>query len=35
MQRMLGDLPDAWIRKICHENAAALYRHPLPAVCRP
>jgi len=35
MQRMLSGLPDEWIRKICHENAAKLYRHPLPATCRP
>jgi hypothetical protein len=35
MQRMLGALPVAWIRKITHENAAKLYRHPLPAVCKP
>jgi predicted TIM-barrel fold metal-dependent hydrolase len=35
MQRLLGDLPVDWIRKITHENAAKLYRHPLPSVCRP
>jgi predicted TIM-barrel fold metal-dependent hydrolase len=35
MQRLLGDLPVEWIRKITHENAAKLYRHPLPSVCRP
>jgi hypothetical protein len=35
MQRMLGGLPAATIRKLTHENAAKLYRHPLPAVCRP
>ena len=23
------------IRKLTHQNAAKLYRHPLPAVCRP
>ncbi len=35
MERMLHGLPVEWIRKITHENAAALYRHPLPARCRP
>ena len=35
MEEMLGDLPVEEIRKITHENAAALYRHPLPDVCRP
>lgn len=28
-------LPDDELRKICHENAAALYRHPLPEDRRP
>ena len=32
---MLGDLPVDEIRKITHENAAKLYRHPLPKVCLP
>jgi len=31
----LADLPVADQRKITHENAAALFRHPLPATCRP
>ena len=31
MEMMLAGLPVEWIRKIMHENAAALYRHPLPA----
>jgi predicted TIM-barrel fold metal-dependent hydrolase len=35
MKRMLGDLPVDEIRKIAHENAAKLYRHPLPKVCVP
>jgi hypothetical protein len=35
MQRMLGGLPVETIRKLTHANAARLYRHPLPAVCRP
>jgi predicted TIM-barrel fold metal-dependent hydrolase len=35
MERMLGKLSKEWIRKITHENAAKLYRHPLPNVCRP
>ena len=35
MDKLLGDLPDDWIRKIAHENASALYRHPLPATCKP
>lgn len=35
MERMLGGLPVEWIRKITHENAARLYRHPLPPACLP
>ena len=35
MEKLLGDLPDEWIRKIAHENASELYRHPLPEVCKP
>ena len=35
MHRMLDGLPVDWIRKITHENAARLYRHPLPAHCLP
>ncbi len=35
MQRLLGGLPVEWIRKITHENAARLYRHPLPDKCLP
>lgn len=31
MQRLLGNLPEREIRMIAHENAAHLYRHPLPA----
>lgn len=31
MQRLLGGLPESEIRMIAHENAANLYRHPLPA----
>jgi hypothetical protein len=31
----LGDLPVEEIRMITHENAAKLYRHPLPEVCVP
>lgn len=30
-ETLLGHLPDETIRKITHENAAALFRHPLPA----
>ncbi len=30
-----GHLPDDELRKICCENAAALFRHPLPAVVKP
>ncbi len=30
MERLLRDLPDEEIRMIAHENAAKLYRHPLP-----
>ncbi len=35
VQRRLGGLPVAELRKVTHENAAALFRHPLPAVCLP
>ena len=35
MHRVLGGLSDEEIRKISHENAAALYRHPLPQVRLP
>jgi predicted TIM-barrel fold metal-dependent hydrolase len=31
----LGGLSDEEIRKITHENASKLYRHPLPSVCLP
>jgi len=30
-----GDLPDPEIRAMCCENAARLFRHPLPAIVRP
>jgi predicted TIM-barrel fold metal-dependent hydrolase len=35
MQEVLGGLPDEEIRMITHENAAKLYKHPLPKVCLP
>jgi hypothetical protein len=35
MKEILGDLPVADIRKITHENAAELFRHPLPDICVP
>ena len=35
IEDVLGDLPNDEIRKITHENAAALFRHPLPEVCLP
>ena len=35
MHDILGDLPEDEIRKITHENAAALYRHPLPTTRLP
>jgi len=35
MERALGDLPVEEIRMIAHENAARLYRHPLPESRRP
>ncbi len=35
MKRMLGNLPIDEIRKIAHQNASKLYRHPLPKVCVP
>ena len=33
--KLLGHLPDDEIRKITHENAAKLFRHPLPANPKP
>ena len=35
MDDLLRDLPIEEQRMITHENAAKLYRHPLPAVCKP
>jgi predicted TIM-barrel fold metal-dependent hydrolase len=35
LEKMIGDLPDDEIRKLTHENAAKLYRHPLPAKRKP
>jgi predicted TIM-barrel fold metal-dependent hydrolase len=35
MERLLGDLPVEEIRMIAHENAAKLYRYPLPDVLLP
>jgi len=35
MDKLLGDLPAEEARMISHENAAALYRHPLPKLCLP
>jgi predicted TIM-barrel fold metal-dependent hydrolase len=35
MRKALGHLPAEEIRMIAHENAARLYRHPLPDVCLP
>ena len=35
MDKLLGNLPVDEARMISHENAAALYRHPLPEVCAP
>ena len=35
MKSVLGGLDDAEIRMITHENAAKLYRHPLPEVRLP
>jgi predicted TIM-barrel fold metal-dependent hydrolase len=32
---LIGDCPVEEIRMMTHENAAQLYRHPLPAVCIP
>lgn len=31
----LGPLGEAVARKMSHENAAALFRHPLPEICKP
>jgi predicted TIM-barrel fold metal-dependent hydrolase len=35
LEKLIGDLPKEEIRMMTHENAAKLYRHPLPKVCRP
>jgi len=35
IDEVLGSLPVEEIRKITHENAAHVYRHPLPKVCIP
>ncbi len=35
MENALGGLPDEEIRMITHQNAAKLYRHPLPKICLP
>jgi predicted TIM-barrel fold metal-dependent hydrolase len=35
IHELIGDLPVEEIRMMTHENAAKLYRHPLPEVCIP
>jgi predicted TIM-barrel fold metal-dependent hydrolase len=35
LQRALGHLPAPTIRALCHENAARVFRHPLPARGKP
>jgi len=35
LHKLIGDLPEGEIRKLTHENAAKLYRHPLPKECSP
>ena len=35
MAKLLKDVPDDEARMITHQNAARLYRHPLPEVCVP
>ena len=35
LARLLAGVPDHEARLITHGNAAKLYDHPLPAVCRP
>ncbi len=35
LEDAIGELPVEEIRMITHENAAKLYRHPLPDVCVP
>jgi hypothetical protein len=35
VQRYWGHVPDEELRMMTHRNAATLYRHPLPEVCRP
>ena len=35
LAKRLGGFPDEEVRKITHQNAAKLFRHPLPDVCLP
>lgn len=35
VRKRLGGLPVEELRKVTHENAASLFRHPLPPVCLP
>jgi predicted TIM-barrel fold metal-dependent hydrolase len=35
LHKIIGDLPVEEQRMIAYENAAKLYRHPLPEVCFP
>lgn len=35
IERYWGDIPAAELRMMCCENAARLYRHPLPEVVYP
>jgi hypothetical protein len=35
IEQVWGDLPAEELRKMTHENAAGLYRHPLPEVRLP
>jgi predicted TIM-barrel fold metal-dependent hydrolase len=35
LEKRMGGIPDNEVRMMCHENAAKLFRHPLPAECRP
>jgi predicted TIM-barrel fold metal-dependent hydrolase len=35
LEHQIGGLPDDEIRRICWQNAAELFRHPVPADARP
>jgi len=35
LARQLAGMPDEEVRAVCWANAAALFRHPVPASARP